>query len=1700
MEAATSQPHSILLIMPSGKNYRLGDGEFSFSQEDLIKAISYENNHAARSGVPPVLGGSEGKVREEDRGKNRCRLHGMDWEGRYVWLRKDLRSSYQERDTDTQGGMGLEKWDDPEGFSSNTPQMRQSSVRKSRTPGVRHANGELHGCLRKGESEGRRLGASPQGQTEQESSGRDQSTATKGRVVCQPGARVRSRQRSDISDLQRESLEGTLNKALGSGQRWITVKPHGPNEKGVPVLVQETKSGSGVYHVIGGAGGKLNYLKLRGVKSESNYRKEAAERKKAKTEERKVQRERDKENGVYESKQAAKQDVSRQQSKQEREFIQTVAQSQGWENHEFDATPYLNLSEGAQKKAFDKHHRGWLKKASEAVAAQRERLLADADARAEALGEVSLESDNAEQLSVDDLAPVAEGAGLGYSTDYGKRAKEKGLTDKDLSEEKAEQDDKEPEDKKESAEKRKSTADSIAKELDEVREPGPLNAKVKLVDAEKAVALLKAEKRLKQLQKQARKARSEIDKAVEPKGAYILEVGGSEPDIAKDLADDLKTINTRAFLDEVGKVANDPEKSLGRHIGVGAYNAINAVALTGAGASLVDRDLVDVLGIAGASQVLARRLHGDLTDTEMQDLHHGMESYHVDHYMKATEEAMSEAMRWHDVAKQIEVEAADGPQDLARMQELNAKRRDAIGHAERIMGTTLGEMEANAALVMAMGQKSKDKIEVTLGEISPEDAIRRARAIGLERGDYQINAVGSERFLTVTGKGMDRLARPVDREDLNATRASLNIIEGREDEDNWLPLGLADRPDLAMEVQPGVAPRLAEPFTPGENLEQSIKDYIGGRAADGDTPADILADALSQETVDKVPTDQRDAFFETVDKIAPMKDAEGKMIRAEAHQQAFEDLADQFVKDRHGQERQPLHRQTFETNDHAVESLHRALSAEPAGTLAYKAVGDLDHRDQRGLRNWWAKEVGRNDAGSAELRGQMQEMDDSEPEKEVDDMFGRGTNPEWVDWKQRRDELAEKLNVASLTWPKYVKMMGGTAPAYSAVQDLVRGRVATHFADTHNTLDPDNPIKVGRTVIRGNLNHLDAVDPEAREHRLEQHRQLVDSLRERNAGRYASGSVTEKIAQAREDQAAFEQSQMGFFGAEPEPEEETPLAADQRHTLGHAAERQIAGMMSVVGQNFKPNEPTRLWQASMNGRYINQQRAVKLIDRNKRVVLAQGVGSGKTVIGLGAFTHALEQGKAHKGLFVVPSIVQGQFRGEALRYLEPGKYKWHIEPGASRKERIAGYKDPDTHFSVVTHQSFRDDMLHLGAEQASIDTKAMTEQVQKMTAPERKAWMRGVMDHSGIDHDYLMVDEGHDLLNRAGKANSIMANVVDSVAHNTPYYVNATADPVKNDPSEVYDLLHKMDPERFNDGKAFMRRYGVDTQSSKDELRRELARYFYPGQIDPGVKATRKDEIVKFTDDQQKAMAETDHNLARVRLSRMKGQVDVDAVKALSPNSFKDVPEGRHKAVAEKLARNIGPLRQMAQRRVIDEHPGGGKIERMSRIVGEHKGKPGVVFAHSLTAVKQIADRLKSEGHRVVVLTGADSAKEKARKKLMFKPEAGEAEVDIFVASDAGAVGANLQRGQWLINYDIPDTAKTHAQRNGRINRLGQKNDIDLIDLIADHPNERKARKRLAEKYELRGILTSPMEGLDDTGLASYLNQARMNREQEGLF
>lgn len=1510
-------------------------------------------------------------------------------------------------------------------------------------------------------------------------------------------------------------LKSENHSPIPAGAHWITVRPPG-HDKGQPILVVDQPDGS--VKVVGGAGGALNHMRFRPKAQGQDHKQAAIERQKALREKRKAQIAADKEAGVHEQKQAARAQLLNERRKSEKEFIHAVADHMGWDKSqlEFDRSKFEHLSDKAVDKLERQHHAGLMQKAKEVAVQQRSWLVSDQEARAEAgLGEIPIHSEDSFQLSAQDLDPVRpKGGGLGFSPEYAERAAEQGATPEELAQEAnaVKQADMTPE-KRQAALRRGELAQQIKAELAGVKGPELPVVKQKIDDAKKAAAILAAQKRMALQAKAFKEANKKVDEGqtFEPKALALDTEDASQvaEAVKRDIENDLRTISTASFIEHANR--HGTREEMAGHIATGAFHSINSLALSVSGDALIDRSVVDVLGVDGAAKVLARRLASSMSPEDFKHVVDGMEDYHRHHYVETAAAAIKQADEAMAAVKDINLSDAT---DLETAQALNAKRRDAIEAARRVMGSAMGEMEANASLVAELkaGVRS-DSLQVPMGQLTPDAIIQQARAIGLKKGQYAIERAGAESFLTVTPEGLDALSKPFSRDDLMQVQRNLDIMSGKYDEENWLPLGFANRPDLAMHVEPGVAPSLAKPFEPSADIEQSLRDYIGGRIADGDAPLDILRDVQSYEFSQRSGVDGT-TYIKALNAVAPLKGEDGEMRPIESMRGVFERYADDFVERHYGGQRQPLHRQSFELDDHAVESLHRALADHPDGLVAFKPIGELTHRDKRTLREFFYKHIARETQEAADVRMELERLLEDEPEKHTIDMFGtESVSPDWTNWDNRCKKLMDKRRSMSLLWDDYHKALFGREKAYESVQDLIKSNLSKQFAEHYAKLKPESALKVGKTVIRNNVSHLMAVDPKASAARVAQEREMIDDLRERTStGQYAAGSVKEKLDDYRQQREAFEQSQLGMFGSEelfggggdnaPAKPKEYKLDADERFTLGHVAERQIAGMMSVVGKNFKQGQKLKLWKASMSGKFIAQQRAIKMIDANKRVVLGYGAGSGKTGIMLGAFSHLHGQGKVKRACVLVPSIVQGQFGGEALRYLEPGKFKWHAEPGASREERIAAYKDPNTHFVVMTHQSFRDDMVHLGAAHAGIEPSEMVDRLKGMKPHERKAWIAGVMEREGINFDATMVDEAHETVNRYGKQDSTLSNVVDALSDHTPYYVYASGDPVKNDVSEAADVMAKMDRQRYGDKAAFMRRYGADNPAARSALKREMARHMISNVIAPDVQARRDTRIVPLSEGQKRALSDLDKHFSKARFARMAGKVDVAACKAISPAAFDGVPEKDHEAVAREVQSVLGTIKSSARRRIINEHPDNAKIDETIKEIRSRKGKQGVVFAHNLGAVNMLKQRLEAEGIRVVTITGGDSSQEKDRKRQLFTPESGEAQADVMIASDAAAVGMNLQSGQYLIQHDVPDTAKTHGQRNARIHRLGQKQNVDLIDMVADHPDEHRARERLLKKYELRELMLSPQEGLDDTGIGHFIAQRRAEaaQTQGGLF
>lgn len=519
--------------------------------------------------------------------------------------------------------------------------------------------------------------------------------------------------------------------------------------------------------------------------------------------------------------------------------------------------------------------------------------------------------------------------------------------------------------------------------------------------------------------------------------------------------------------------------------------------------------------------------------------------------------------------------------------------------------------------------------------------------------------------------------------------------------------------------------------------------------------------------------------------------------------------------------------------------------------------------------------------------------------------------------------------------------------------------------------------------------------------------------------------------------------------------------------------------------------------------------------------------SGKSLSAIGGFTHLKSKGEVDRGLFIVPPKIQAQFGGEVNAYAEPGRFDHFSDPSADREERHAAYADPGRDMVVVSHQAWRDDVTWAVAQQRfGGEEEAASDWLQEADREEAKQAVQEAVDAQGWSFDFNMVDEGHDTLNRRGKPDSRMARTIDGTTDRAEYFITATATPVKNDASEVYDLLRKVRPDKFPaDGyEDFRRKYALDTEANREAMQRLVAPYFYAKSVDTGVEERHYQTAVDVSDYQRDQYREVLENYNAARNAEEGSDERREAIANLVPDEHLEgmSEEGRAQKL-DDLGQSLGFTRDRAIARVLEHAPPehNPRIQQVVELARRHEGKdadggqvPGLVFAQSLDSVKLIADELEKQGFRVGVVTGELSGNDTELRRMQFNADNGRgegedlaqeaarrremAEYDILVGSGAAGTGLNLERARWLVHYDQPWTAKEIAQRNGRQNRLNQHwGEVEIHTLGVDVPYDQRRRELVERKRGLMTTFMEPTEQIDDGGLARRVRESRAERLTE---
>ena len=139
---------------------------------------------------------------------------------------------------------------------------------------------------------------------------------------------------------------------------------------------------------------------------------------------------------------------------------------------------------------------------------------------------------------------------------------------------------------------------------------------------------------------------------------------------------------------------------------------------------------------------------------------------------------------------------------------------------------------------------------------------------------------------------------------------------------------------------------------------------------------------------------------------------------------------------------------------------------------------------------------------------------------------------------------------------------------------------------------------------------------------------------------------------------------------------------------------------------------------------------------------------------------------------------------------------------------------------------------------------------------------------------------------------------------------------------------------------------------------------------------------------------------------------------------------------------------------VDKETEGSPKLDELGDILDElclQAGLKAVVFSQWELMTRMVEKKLRRMGLGFVRLHGGVPTAKRGDLMDRFREDD---HVQVFVSTDAGGVGLNLQSGSVLINLDVPWNPAVLEQRNGRVHRLGQTRKVQIITMVAANSYE----------------------------------------------
>jgi SNF2 family DNA or RNA helicase len=442
-----------------------------------------------------------------------------------------------------------------------------------------------------------------------------------------------------------------------------------------------------------------------------------------------------------------------------------------------------------------------------------------------------------------------------------------------------------------------------------------------------------------------------------------------------------------------------------------------------------------------------------------------------------------------------------------------------------------------------------------------------------------------------------------------------------------------------------------------------------------------------------------------------------------------------------------------------------------------------------------------------------------------------------------------------------------------------------------------------------------------------------------------------------------------------------------------------------------------------------------------RAILADDMGLGKTIQGIGVAEMLAREAGIRKVLVVCPTSLKSQWRNEIHRF--SARDCQLVLGGAAQRSR---QYDSACFFTVCNYEQVLRDILPI----------------------ERAKW------------DLIILDEGQRIKNWEAKTTRIVTGLRSRFA------LVLSGTPLENRLDELYSVISFIDDRRLGPAFRFFNRHRVVDEKGKvlgyknlAELREKLkpillrrTRGAVAKQLPP-----RTTEVVRIAPTAE----QIDLHRAHMRI--------VSSIVKKAYISEMDLLRLQKALLMCRMAADGTFL-------VDKQEPGySSKLEELDRLleqIAREEDRKTVLFSEWTTMLGLVERLLDRHALGYVRLDG--SVPQKKRQQLVHEFQTDPA-CKVFITTNAGATGLNLQAANTVINVDLPWNPAVLEQRIGRAHRMGQKRPVQVFVLVTEGTIEENLLATLSAKHDLARAALDVESDLDVVDMASGIEELKNRLE-----